>query len=234
MSTDNLTEGRLKRGFDAVTVFRFVRWLSTPFEKWPAYERGVIDDEGNVIKPKDERDDEDKSTFTMYHRLIRNLKRLLYKVPFGKSRLASFAAALFLVREAAYNPFGRNLQERFERFMKEEYEFIHESYLEYYKQMKMLEESTPATSTGGMQGYDKPLPYKPDEFLGSKVFDVDTKTFMKSRYSKKKKSTYKRYIGDNELSMRIREYANQNPKKGVVLRDQQTGAMVWLKKPKHS
>lgn len=232
MSDNLLNEGPLKRGFDAIQVYRFVRWMSTPFEKWPAYERGIIDKDGNVIKPKKERDSDDKSSFTLYHRLIRNLKRLLNKVPFGKSRLASFAAALFLIRESTHNPFGRNLQERFEQFMKEEFEFIHESYMVYHKQIQTLEEDAIGTTTGAMQGYSKPLPYKPDEFMNSRIFDVDTGTFMKSRYGKKKKSTYKRYIGDNELSMKIREYASQNPSKGVLLRDEKTGSMVWIKKPK--
>ena len=42
---------------------------------------------------------EDKSAYTYFHRLVFNIKRLLERIPFGKSRIASYAAALYLIKE---------------------------------------------------------------------------------------------------------------------------------------
>ena len=39
---------------DLFLVYQFIRRLATPFNKWKAYELGIIDDEGKVlIKRKD-------------------------------------------------------------------------------------------------------------------------------------------------------------------------------------
>ena len=42
---------------------------------------------------------EEKSAYTIFHRLVYNIKRLINKLPLGKSTLASYAAALFLIKE---------------------------------------------------------------------------------------------------------------------------------------
>ena len=74
--------------------------LVTPWDKTEAYELGVIDDTGKVLKKaKDRKSPQEKSSYTVFHRLVFNVKRLLQKVPGGGSRLASYAAALFLIKE---------------------------------------------------------------------------------------------------------------------------------------
>ena len=41
-----------------------------------------------------------KSAYTVFHRLVFNIKRLINKIPgIGKSRIASYAAALLLIKE---------------------------------------------------------------------------------------------------------------------------------------
>ena len=49
----------------------------------------------NTLKTKDERD-----SFTIFHRLIFNLKRLIEKIPGGSSKLGTYAAGLFLIKES--------------------------------------------------------------------------------------------------------------------------------------
>ena len=89
--------GILTKATDTVYTLRFLRLLTTPFEETNAYKEGLIDDEGNKLrKPVTEKD---KSVYNMFHRLVFNIKKLLAKVPGGRSKLASYASALYLVKE---------------------------------------------------------------------------------------------------------------------------------------
>lgn len=85
---------------DLFLVYQFIRRLATPFEKWPAYKEGVIDEKGNILKGKRERNTRaEKESFGIFDLMILKLKKLLAKVPGGSSRLASYAAALWLIKE---------------------------------------------------------------------------------------------------------------------------------------
>ena len=85
---------------DAFITFRFLKLLVTPFDKTEAFKFGIIDKNGKVLRKYKtlERIDERKA-YTILHRLVFNIKKLLEKLPGGKSRLASYAAALFLIKE---------------------------------------------------------------------------------------------------------------------------------------
>ena len=87
------------RAGDLYYSFRFGKMLTTPFEDTDAYKLGIIDENGNRIKTKKVSTSEEKSAFTTFHRLVFNVKKLLEKLPGGQSRLASYAAALFLLKE---------------------------------------------------------------------------------------------------------------------------------------
>ena len=87
------------RAGDLYYSFRFVKMLTTPFEDTDAYKLGIIDENGNRIKTKKVSSSEEKTAFTTFHRLVFNVKKLLEKLPGGQSRLASYAAALFLLKE---------------------------------------------------------------------------------------------------------------------------------------
>jgi hypothetical protein len=87
---------------DLYVLYTFVRRLTLPFNKWKAFETGVIDDEGNFIVRKEDRTQEQRNSITMMDVLILNLKKLLAKLPFGSSRIGTFAAALYLIREGQF------------------------------------------------------------------------------------------------------------------------------------
>ena len=89
---------------DLFLIYQFLKRLVTPFDKWEAYEKGVIDAEGKVIVQKRDRTPEQEKSWGYYDRLLANLKKLLAKVPGGRTRLASFAAALLLIREQNIDP----------------------------------------------------------------------------------------------------------------------------------
>ena len=90
----------VSRTADLFYAFRFLKLLVTPWDKMDAFDLGVIDDNGKVLKKAaDRKTPQEKSSYTVFHRLVFNVKRLLSKLPFGKTRLASYASALFLIKE---------------------------------------------------------------------------------------------------------------------------------------
>jgi hypothetical protein len=90
----------MKNLVDLYMVYQFIRRLSTPFNKWDAHRLGIIDDKGNILKKKlDRKSVEERQAFTKFDLLILKLKRLLEKVPGGSNQIASYAAALWLIRE---------------------------------------------------------------------------------------------------------------------------------------
>lgn len=95
--------GIIKRAGDLVYTFRFLTLLTTPFDKTKAFEAGIIDADGKRNKAFNTNTMEDreayKNFYTPFHRLVFNVKRLMAKAPGGSSRLASYAAALYLIKE---------------------------------------------------------------------------------------------------------------------------------------
>ena len=82
---------------DLFLVYQFVKRLSTPWDKTEAFKLGLIDAKGKKLKTAETP--EEKKALGYYDKLVYNLKRLLEKLPGGKTRLGSFAAAAFLMKE---------------------------------------------------------------------------------------------------------------------------------------
>jgi len=92
--------GIISRTGDLFYAFRFLKLLVTPFEKTKAFELGIIDKEGKTLKKSVDRNTpQEKSAYTVFHRLVFNLKRIMSKAPGGKSVIARYGAALFLIKE---------------------------------------------------------------------------------------------------------------------------------------
>ena len=89
--------GIISRAADTYYAYRFIKHLVTPWNKMKAYELGLVDENGKKLKSP--QTSEERTEYSYFHRLVFNLKRILEKLPFGKSRLASYAAALFLLKE---------------------------------------------------------------------------------------------------------------------------------------
>ena len=89
----------LTRASDLVYTFRFLRLLTTPFENTTAYKLGIIDEKGKRIKSVKLDTSEKKSAYTPFNRIVYNIKKLLAKAPGGSTKLASYASALFLIKE---------------------------------------------------------------------------------------------------------------------------------------
>jgi hypothetical protein len=84
---------------DTVIIFRILKKLVTPFHKTAAFKAGVIDKDGKVLIRPGDRTADQKKTITLLDRMVFNLKRLLSKVPGGKTQIATYIAALALLKE---------------------------------------------------------------------------------------------------------------------------------------
>ena len=84
---------------DLFITYKFIRLLTTKWNKTDAFKEGVIDKNGKLLVKGKDQTSAQKKAYTTFDRLVFNLKRILEKVPFGKSHIASYAAALFLLKE---------------------------------------------------------------------------------------------------------------------------------------
>jgi hypothetical protein len=72
--------------------------LTTPWNKTGAFKAGIVGENGEVLRKA--RGSADKKVYNVFHKLVYNIKRLLNKVPVvGKATLASYATALYLIKE---------------------------------------------------------------------------------------------------------------------------------------
>ena len=157
---------------------------------------------------------------------ILKLKKVLEKLPFGKTRLANYAAALYLVKEE------KNITE----------ETLEEGFVAYYNASYLteskVEEDAPANAVGGgnIAGTtgDPPMGKGAQaaflrRFGKNHVFVVDTERINKARLGKRKYLKYEKYVGADEVGDAIRQYGRKYPKRPIILQDDKTGAMTFLR-----
>lgn len=90
----------MSRFIDTLITYRILRLLTTPFDRQDAYRLGLIDKRGNRLKKESELNTtEEKEAFSLLHRMVFRLKRIIEKVPVDNKNFLSFAAAVALVRE---------------------------------------------------------------------------------------------------------------------------------------
>ena len=94
------------RAIDLFVTYRFLKLLTTPFEKTEAFKLGIIDDDGNRIMQKGVKKPEvelvttqQKNAYTILHKLVFNIKKIFAKVPGLRTKVGTYAAALFLLKD---------------------------------------------------------------------------------------------------------------------------------------
>jgi len=94
------------RAIDLFVTYRFLKLLTTPFEKMDAYKFGIIDEKGNRIKKPSSTKPavelattELKNSYTILHKLVFNIKKIFGKVPGLRTKVGTYAAALFLLKD---------------------------------------------------------------------------------------------------------------------------------------
>jgi len=87
----------MARAIDLIITYRVVKMLVTPFDRTEAFKNGIIDADGKVLRKfKTIKSPKEKRSYTMLHRFVFNLKRILKRVGLG-SRLGTFGVALALL-----------------------------------------------------------------------------------------------------------------------------------------
>ena len=87
----------MARAIDLIITYRVVKMLVTPFDRTEAFKNGIFDADGKVLRKfKTIKSPKEKRSYTMLHRFVFNLKRILKRVGLG-SRLGTFGVALALL-----------------------------------------------------------------------------------------------------------------------------------------
>ena len=109
------------RPVDLLIAYRVIKMLVTPFNKQPAFKYGIIDKDGNVLKKYNTiKGTEEKRSYTILHKFVFNLKRILAKVGISGA-LGSFAvaAALLLKENKEYTKHKTLIESTIINYLKE-------------------------------------------------------------------------------------------------------------------
>ena len=97
------------RAIDLFVTYRFIKLLTTPFQKTEAFKLGIIDKDGNrIMKDSVSRGKipavpfektQEKNAYTILHKLVFNIKKIFQKVPGLRTKVGTYAAALFLLKD---------------------------------------------------------------------------------------------------------------------------------------
>ena len=161
----------MSRPVDLLITYRIMKLLVTPFNKQEAYKYGIIDDKGKVlrkwstiIKPQEKR------SYTILHRFVFNLKRILQRVGLG-GKLGTFAVALAtLIKE----------HKEFEEHQK----LIESTVIKYLKQENLYSEIL--QEEGDIVGY-VPLTDEPvNRCFGIDCYEIGNTIVEEKEYAKYK------------------------------------------------
>ena len=161
----------MSRAVDLLITYRIMKILVTPFDKQEAFKYGIIDKKGKVlrkwstiIKPQENK------SYTILHRFIFNLKRILQKAGLG-GKLGTFAVALAtLIRE----------HQEFEEHQK----LIESAIIKYLKQENLYSELL--QEEGDIVGY---VPLNDDPI--NRCFGIDCYQIGDSIVEEKEYAKYK-------------------------------------------
>ena len=157
---------------DSIIAFRILHMLVQNFEDTPAYRLGIIDKTGKELKRmRDLNTVELRDAYTLLHRLIFRLKRIINKVPIENKKLVSLAAAYSLIKEELVN--GKESIDLEEKFLKRldadlttEMQELTEamdknkilSFRQFSEDAGAIAPANNAAATAGVAGLDKDVP----------------------------------------------------------------------------
>ena len=159
------------RAIDLLITYRIMKLLVTPFDKQEAFKYGIIDSKGKVLKPfRTIQKTAEKQSYTILHRFVFNLKRILQKVGLG-GRLETFAIALAtLIRE----------NKEFEQHQS----LIESTVIKYLKKEKLYEELLQEEGhiVGNKQITEQPI----NTCFGIDLYQIENNLVEEKEYAKSK------------------------------------------------
>jgi len=131
----------IKLSVDYVYAFRVVKILFQDWKETDAFKLGLIDENGKKIRSPSTL--EERGAYNPFISLVFNIKRLLNKVPGGKTKIAAIATSYLLLRESI--PVKK--------------EVLDEALDAYFKDINLMTEEGVAVTTAAITNgsYDKPL-----------------------------------------------------------------------------
>ena len=181
---------------DLYVLYKFIKAISTPFDETKAFELGIVDKKGKLLKkPKTK---EEKDAYDHFDRFTFNIKRILARVGLDKT-YATYAGALLLMKEGAEGVEMTDFE--IEEALLENYKYLRENTDKSYN---LLQDEMAANVTGaGVVGtgdnpvhWGKPKGRKP--VLGRGINGL---AYLRRRNKKKKevvKSSYPRGVAKLE------------------------------------
>ena len=143
---------------DNLIALRLLKILTTPFNEFPAYKVGVIDEKGKYIVPKNKRDAKQRRSLTYLDRLMINIKKLINKLPGGENKLKNLIAAMVLIKECHdKQDDGETLTEQYVEQYINDFESEDTHYKRIANMWEMyikLKEQTTAAAISGTAGAD--------------------------------------------------------------------------------
>ena len=159
------------RAVDLLITYRIMKLLVTPFDKQEAFKYGIIDKQGKVLRPwRTISKTAEKQSYTLLHRFVFNLKRILQKAGLG-GRLGTFAVALAtLIRE----------NKEFEQHQK----LIESTIVKYLKEQKLYEELLQEEGhiVGNKQITEQPI----NTCFGIDLYQIENNLVEEKEYAKSK------------------------------------------------
>ena len=159
------------RAIDLLITYRIMKLLVTPFDKQEAFKYGIIDKQGKVLRPwRTISKTAEKQSYTILHRFVFNLKRILQKAGLG-GRLGTFAVALAtLIRE----------NKEFEQHQK----LIESTVVKYLKEQKLYEELLQEEGhiVGNKQITEQPI----NTCFGIDLYQIENNLVEEKEYAKSK------------------------------------------------
>ena len=88
------------RFVDSIIAYRILKMLVTPFEDTDAFRQGIVDKDGKELKKMAQLNTvAERDAYTILHRLVFRLKRIVNKVPIENKKFLNLAAAYSLIKE---------------------------------------------------------------------------------------------------------------------------------------
>ena len=145
----------MSRTIDFLISYKVVKGLITPFNKTKAFELGIIDEKGVVLKKSKElRTVKEREAYTVLDRFVFNLKKIMQKVGLG-GRLGSFAAttALFIKENENFKQHKSLIESTVVQYLKETNQY--DQLLMEQGEVKSIYETKPVYNCFGIDVYEK-------------------------------------------------------------------------------
>lgn len=205
--------------FDNIVIIKILMELTKDIKDTEAYKLGVVDKNMDVIVSPKDRTAEQKNAYSYLTRFVFSLKKMLAKLPTGKSKFTTLASALYLIKDSDAIK-KKDIFEEIENLSI--YCQVNDIILfeESFIIQDFLSEEVSTTSVGTGDFFKTDTPYLK---ANRKVqeFDVDADTINRFRRGKKKFKRWRDYLDveNNETHKNIHTFAKKHPKGIIILKN---------------